>query len=57
MLPREELFVARTCGGDIRALCAGVPAGGGRIMRCLAANPSSLSPSCGGVLGQFSASR
>lgn len=57
MLPREELFVARTCGGDIRALCGGVPAGGGRIMRCLAANASSLSPSCGGVLGQFSASQ
>jgi hypothetical protein len=57
MLPREELFVARTCGGDIRALCAGVPAGGGRIVRCLAANASSLSPSCGDVLGQFSASR
>jgi hypothetical protein len=57
MLPREELFVARTCGGDIRALCAGVPAGGGRIMRCLAANASSLSPSCSGVLGQFSASQ
>jgi hypothetical protein len=57
MLPREELFVARTCGGDIRTLCAGVPAGGGRIMRCLAANASSLSPSCGDVLGQFSASQ
>jgi hypothetical protein len=57
MLPREELFVARTCGGDIRALCASVPAGGGRIMRCLAANASSLSPSCGDVLGQFSASQ
>jgi hypothetical protein len=57
MLPREELFVARTCGGDIRALCAGVPAGGGRIMRCLASNASSLSPSCGDVLGQFSASQ
>ena len=57
MLPREELFVARTCGGDIRALCAGVPAGGGRIMRCLAANASSLSPPCSDVLGQFSASQ
>jgi hypothetical protein len=57
MLPREELFVARTCGGDISALCAGIPAGGGRIMRCLAANASSLSPSCGDVLGRFSASQ
>jgi hypothetical protein len=57
MLPREELFVARTCGGDIRALCTGVPAGGGRLMRCLAANASSLSPSCSDVLGQFSAAQ
>src|SRR5439155_1670014 len=29
MLPREILFVARSaCGPDVRALCAGVPAGG-----------------------------
>src|SRR5579871_709156 len=30
MRPREILFVARSaCGADVRALCAGVPAGGG----------------------------
>jgi cysteine rich repeat protein len=57
MLPREELFVARTCGGDIGALCAGVPAGGGRIMRCLAAQPASLSPACSDVLTRFSVSQ
>ena len=36
MLPREELFVLRSaCGGDVRTLCGGVPAGGGRIMNAL----------------------
>jgi cysteine rich repeat protein len=57
MLPREELFVARTCGADIGALCGGVPAGGGRIMRCLATQLASLSPACSDVLTRFSASQ
>jgi hypothetical protein len=56
MLPREELFVVRSaCGPDVRALCQGVVAGGGRIVRCLAAQAASLSPACRGVLGQFAA--
>jgi hypothetical protein len=56
MLPREELFVLRSaCGPDVRALCAGVQPGGGRIMQCLAVQSGSLSPACRGVLGQFAA--
>jgi len=56
MRPREELFVLRSaCGGDVRALCAGIPVGGGRIVRCLATQAASLSPACQGVLGQFAA--
>ena len=56
MRPREVLFVMRSaCGADVRALCAGMPAGGGRIIECLAAQPARLSPACRGVLGQFSA--
>jgi len=56
MLPREILFVARSaCGPDVRALCAGVPAGGGRIIECLASRPAALSPACRDVLGQFAA--
>ena len=51
MLPREELFVLRSaCGGDVRTLCAGVPAGGGRIMQCLASQAAALSPACKDVL-------
>jgi hypothetical protein len=56
MRPREVLFVVRSaCGADVRALCAGVDPGGGRIIECLAAQAASLSPDCRGVLGQFAA--
>jgi hypothetical protein len=56
MRPREELFVLRSaCGGDVRALCGGIPVGGGRIVRCLATQAASLSPACQRVLGQFAA--
>ena len=56
MRPREILFVLRSaCGGDVRALCAGGPAGGGRIIECLATQSASLSPACSDVLGQFAA--
>ena len=54
--PREELLVLRSsCGGDVRALCGGIPPGGGRIVQCLAAQAASLSPACKAVLAQFAA--
>lgn len=47
MSPREELYlVRRSCGGDYRALCRGVPLGGGRAAACLRAHADELSPSC-----------
>lgn len=56
MRPREVLFVLRSaCGGDVRSLCAGIPAGGGRIIQCLATQAASLSPACADVLSQFAA--
>jgi hypothetical protein len=56
MRPREELMVLRSaCGGDVRALCGGVAAGGGRIVQCLAKQPASLTPACKEVLAQFAA--
>ncbi|PJG50571.1 hypothetical protein CVM73_35555 [Bradyrhizobium forestalis] len=52
--PREQLFVAQSaCGADIRTICAGVEAGGGRIIQCLASNAASLSPACKDVLAPF----
>jgi len=54
MRPREVLFVMRSaCGGDVRSQCAGIPAGGGRIIECLASHSAALSPACRDVLGQF----
>jgi hypothetical protein len=56
MRPREELFVLRSaCGADVRALCSGIPVGGGRIARCLASQAASLSPACKEVLASFAA--
>jgi hypothetical protein len=48
--PREALGILRICGPDTRAFCAGVPMGGGRLIRCLAENASSVSPSCQAAL-------
>jgi hypothetical protein len=56
MRPIEVLGVMRSaCGADVRSLCAGVPAGGGRIIGCLVEQSASLSPACREVLGQFAA--
>jgi hypothetical protein len=48
--PREALAIVQICGVEVRSLCAGVPFGGGRVITCLAANASSLSPGCYGAL-------
>jgi hypothetical protein len=54
MRPREVLFVLRSaCGRDVRALCGGVPPGGGRIVACLAEQAPALSPACRDVLTSF----
>jgi len=56
MRPIEEFRVLNAaCGPDAKALCGAVQAGGGRIVRCLAANARSLSPDCKGMLAQFAA--
>jgi outer membrane biosynthesis protein TonB len=56
MRPREVIFVLRSaCGADVRSLCGDVPAGGGRIIECLATKAASLSPACADVLRPFAA--
>jgi hypothetical protein len=48
--PREALAILRICGADKEAFCPGIPIGGGRVLRCLAENASSVSPSCRAAL-------
>jgi hypothetical protein len=48
--PRAALAIVQICGPEVRSLCAGVSFGGGRVISCLAANASSLSPACYGAL-------
>jgi hypothetical protein len=48
--PREALAIVQICRADVSALCAGVPMGGGRLLRCLAENGAALSPECRGAL-------
>jgi hypothetical protein len=46
MRPREAIEILRLCSADQRALCAGIPVGGGRVMSCLAEHAAALSPPC-----------
>jgi hypothetical protein len=45
-----ERQVAQACAPDIRAHCASVQRGGGRILACLRQNSDKLSPECGQAL-------
>jgi hypothetical protein len=44
--PRDALAIVQICGVEVKSFCAGVPFGGGRVITCLAANASRLSPGC-----------
>jgi hypothetical protein len=40
----------RACGGDVAKFCKGAQPGGGRIMECLKAHQSELTPDCAAKL-------
>ncbi len=46
MRPRKAMQILSFCEPERATLCGGVPAGGGRILECLAANTPRLSPVC-----------
>ena len=54
MLPRRALMILAQCRPEQQRLCAGVPAGGGKILSCLAANAPQLSPACYQALARVS---
>ncbi len=58
MTKREEAaLMRRSCGGDFRAWCHGVPLGGGEALACLSKNQAHLSRSCKGALAQVRTAR
>ena len=54
MLPRRALMILAQCRPDQERLCAGVPAGGGKIFACLTANAQQLSAVCYDALARVS---
>jgi hypothetical protein len=44
--------VRAACAGDVRAYCAGVQPGGGRILRCMNENRGKLSEACRNAIVQ-----
>jgi hypothetical protein len=47
-------MILAQCRPEQQTLCAGVPAGGGKILSCLAANAQQLSPACYQALARVS---
>jgi cysteine rich repeat protein len=43
---RAQAPAEQACAGDIKAFCANVPQGEGRVAQCLRANQAKLSPGC-----------
>ena len=42
----------RTCNTDVRALCAGVQPGGGRVLACLQSHIGEINTNCSSVLAK-----
>jgi hypothetical protein len=42
----------KACMGDVRALCAGIQPGGGRIKDCLMAKADQVSPQCKSAMSE-----
>jgi len=45
---------ADICWGDIEKYCSNIPEGGGRILQCLTAQKTSLTPTCQAEVGKLS---
>jgi hypothetical protein len=48
--PALRLMIVRACRVEARTVCGGAPAGGGRIVDCLAEHGDALSPRCRGAI-------
>jgi len=57
---RNKALIAEfsaVCAGDVQQLCTGVPAGGGRLLKCLTRNDYAVSPRCQAELSKLDDAR
>lgn len=54
IMPQRRLVIVGICRVDVRRLCADVPPGGARILKCLGANAARLTPQCYGAVARVS---
>lgn len=54
IMPQRRLVIVGICHADVRRLCADVPPGGARILKCLGANAASLTPQCYAAVARVS---
>jgi hypothetical protein len=46
IMPQRRVVIVTICESDVASHCQGVPPGGERILKCLAANAAQLAPAC-----------
>jgi hypothetical protein len=54
ILPQRRIVIVGICHVDVKRLCAGVPPGGERILKCLGENAASLTPECYAAVSRVS---
>jgi hypothetical protein len=54
IMPQRRVIIVGICAADLHALCAGVPPGGERVLKCLAAQAGRLSRPCYNAIARVS---
>lgn len=54
IMPQRRLVIVGICGGDVSRWCQGVPPGGERVLKCLAAHAPELSRQCYDAIARVS---
>lgn len=53
----QQQALRSACESDMRAVCAGVRPGGGRLLQCIQANPEKISQGCKDAVASIQASQ
>jgi len=53
----QQQALRSACEADMRAVCAGVQPGGGRLLQCIQANPEKISQGCKSAIASLQASQ